>query len=84
MGTEVGMGREAGCLSCLRPESGRCNVPGRDSRGCLQEEGLRKGDSVGKLMCQVSVPGRGGHDLEPKAPLNGITLYGTGDTSYWA
>lgn len=84
MGTEVGMGREAGCLSCLRPESGRCGVAGRDSRGCLQEEGLRKGDSAGKLMYQVFVSGRGGCDLEPKVLLNGITLYGTGETSYWA
>lgn len=78
------MGREAGCLSCLRPESRRCGVAGRDSKGCRQEEGLRKGDSVGKLMCQVSVPGRGGRYLEPKTPLNGITLYGTRATSYWA
>lgn len=54
-------------------------MAGRDSRECLQEEGLRKGDSGGKLICQVSVPGRGDCDLDPKAPLNGITLYGTGD-----
>lgn len=62
-------------------ESGMWGVAGMGSSICLQEEQLRKGDSVGECLGQVCAAGGGGRDPGPKAPLHRTALYRTGGTS---